>query len=565
MTNSSRQKISGQADIALSISITNDFSEDAISNTYGFLCKDQERTLTYQIDYNNQELHITPLMEYLTKLKNGMPITDLGLILVIPPFFKWQFPNLDLRIVNNSDKTIYITDIFIDVEKSYLNPYPVLVLPGEEPNALHFWLINDGWGEVQDAVARFNLVPKGYPISFEESYQHEVRIGDFCDSVNVDISRAIKELGVDVDFINGFNNRGEEYHSIHAKMGRFFSQIKEFMDNKEDEEYKTLMSALGIFKNSDITKRPTFAAIAVGEICFTGKTANGDFKRDTIKFSSEVPLLVPGGYGAPGGPTYQYMVKLDVDRDNYKVRVQGCGSSVSQYLKSGDIDRFNIRVGALKSSLHKFRIRLVYNDNQSLLSPALSLNMFVPKSEEKSARGLDTLRIDQGIGFAAKGDTDIAINKFDEALKQNPELTINPIRETQKLSASFLLKKAREFVDKGKFREAINLYVTAKRFDPELEISAYSWETNIWAISQFEHIGERILIANSLYESLIEKASDYQIKWHPKSNPPNEYEVLVWWWVVNPSLWQSIDFLAPMELVNAVKYYNSLHTEGSEF
>lgn len=563
MTDSSPKKISGQADIALSISITNDFSEDAISNTYGFVCEDQERTLTYQIDYNNQEVHITPQMEYLTKLKNGMPITDLGMVLVIPPFFKWQFPNLDLRIVNNSEKTIYITDIFMEVEKSYLDPYPVLVLPGEEPNALHFWLINDGWGEVQDAVARFNLVPKGYPISFEVSYQHEVRIGDFDDSVNVDISSALKELGVDVDFINGFNNRGEEYHSIHAKMGRFLGQIKEFMENKEDEEYKNLMSALGIFKDSDITKRPTFAAMAVGEICFTGKTASGDFKRDTIKFSSEVPLLVPGGYGAPGGPTYQYMVKLDVDRDNYKVRVQGGGSSVSQYLKSGDIDRFNIRIGTLKSSLHKFRIRLVYNDNQSLLSAPISLNMFVPRSEVKSVRGLDTLRIEQGRKFAIKGDTDIAINRFNEALKQNPELTLNPIQETKKLSASSLLKKAREFLEHGKVREAINLYVTAKRFDPEIEISAYSWETDIWAINQFEYIDERIAIANILDKTFIERASDYHIKWHPKNNPPNESEVLVWWWVVNPSLWQSIYSLAPLELVNAVKYYNSLHAEGS--
>lgn len=286
------------------------------------------------------------------------------------------------------------------------------MLPGDEPNALHFWLRNDGWGEVQDTIVKFNLVPKGYPISFEEPYLHELQIDDFLDSVNVDISSALREIGVDVDFIIGFNKYEEKYRSLHTKMGRYFFNIEEFMKNKEDEDYKQLMSALGIFKDSDIRKRRTFAAMVVGEIYFTGKTVNGNFKRDTIKFSSEVTLLVPGGYGGAASPSYQYMVQLDIDRDNYKARVQGSGSSVSQYLRSGDIDRFNIRVGAPKSSLHKFRIRLIYNDNQSFLSAPISLNMFVPKSEAKSIRGLDMLRLEQGRRFALKGDADIAINKF---------------------------------------------------------------------------------------------------------------------------------------------------------
>jgi predicted alpha/beta hydrolase family esterase/tetratricopeptide (TPR) repeat protein len=545
----------GESDIALSISIANDFTEESFTGGH-FRCGAPERTLKYEISQVTEQIQITPQMEYLKNLENGVPIKDLGMVLDIPPYFKWQFPNLDLRIVNNSNKTVYITDIFIEVEKSSLDPYPVLVIPGEEPNALHVLLVNDGWGEVQNAIVRFNLIPKGYPITFDGVYNHEISIGNFIDAYNLDLSDALQSIGVDVGFINGFNSYEEQYQSIHKKMGRFLSSFKEFIKSKNDEDYKRLVNALGVFQYSDTQSRTPFPAVVYGEISFTGRTVEQELKSNTIKFSSEFTLLIPGGYGAPGGPSYQYAAKLDTDREKYQVRIQGNGSSVSQYLKSGDVDRFNVRVGVLKSSLHKFCIRLVYNDNQSILSSPIYLKIFVPKSEADSIRGMDALRVEQGRRLAGGGDVDGAISKFNEALKYNPDLNLEPLRESQKLAAPSFIEKGNECLKNGKLKESVEFYVKAKQFDRALEVSAYSWN-----IEQVEGVNERLSIANSLCRNLV-SVDDHRITWQPQGDIPNILEVLIWLWVVCPSAWQTITISAPQELRNAIIYYNSQQHNG---
>jgi len=538
--------------ITFSISLSNDFTEESFTGGI-LICEALERTLNYEITQINQQIQITPQMEYLTKLDSGIPITDLGMVLNIPPYFRWQFPNLDLRIVNNSNKTIYITDVFIDVENSILDPYPVLVIPGEQPNALHFLLVNDGWGDVQDAVVRFSLVPKGHSILFKEPYQHEIQIGSFSNSYNVDISDALRQMDVDVDFINGLNNcrEQEDYTRIRIKLGDC-SNLEEFYTNKDyDEDYKRIINALGVFKDSINTELLIFPAIAYGEVCFTGSTVDGINKYSIVKFSTEVTLLVPGSYGAPAGPSYQYSTKLDIDREKYQVRVQGNGSSVSQYLKSGEVDRFNIRVGVAKSSLHTFRLRLVYNNNQSILSSPITLKVFVPKSEADSIREIDAFYVEEGQRLAREGDIDGAVIKFKDALQQNPSLSLNPFIEAQKFAASYFIRKGNEFIENGKLKEAIKSYIKAKHFDSRLEVSAYSWN-----IQQVERLNERIAIANSLCRDIVH-ANGYCISWQPQSELPSILEVLIWLWVVHPNAWQTINTVAPQEFRNAIVYYNS--------
>lgn len=432
-----------QNDMALSISISNDFTEDAVAN----VCvpfNNQEKTLSYQINEIKEGLQITPQMEYLSKLENNLPISDLtsnNVCFNSNVCFKWQFPNLDLRLVNNTNKTIYITDIFLEVEKSVLDPYPVLIISTEETNQLHFLLVNDGWGEVKNALVRFNLVPWGHPISFLEAYQHEIYIGDFLDCYNVDISQALSKIGVEIKAfskkeLDGWSDGDCIYEKGHFPGMPFIrdnisadgdiDNYSETWIKDQAKEFLIMLEALGSFREGKNTERNIYSAIAYGEISFTGTTHEGKSKPSVVKFSAEVPLLIFGQYGDNYSSSFQYSVKLDVDRENYKVVVQGHGSSVSQFLKTGEIDRFNIRVGASKSSLHDFRLKLIYNNGQSLLSPPISLKIFVPKSEANSIRNLYKLRLEQGEKLAEEGDLEGAILKFQEALRLNSSLDFDP-------------------------------------------------------------------------------------------------------------------------------------------
>ncbi|NJR62413.1 MAG: CHAT domain-containing protein [Cyanobacteria bacterium CRU_2_1] len=163
--NSLVQQTSDENELALSISVSNEFSSDSFYNSQikAENSFDLKRTLSYQICEEEQETKISFSMDYLTKLNNNGEISDIdtGVLICPQSFFKWQFPKLDLRLVNNSSKTIFITDVILDVEESVLDPSPVILLPKSEPNIFHFALLNVGWGSIQDSLVRYNLIPWG--------------------------------------------------------------------------------------------------------------------------------------------------------------------------------------------------------------------------------------------------------------------------------------------------------------------------------------------------------------------------------------------------------------------
>ncbi len=77
----------------------------------------------------------------------------------------------------------------------------------------------------------------------------------------------------------------------------------------------------------------------------------------------------------------QYSAAFKIDGANYEVRVP-----LSQSLRSGEMDRFNVRIAAEKSSLHRFCVRLVCNGEALPDSLPITLNLFVPRSQANMAR-----------------------------------------------------------------------------------------------------------------------------------------------------------------------------------
>jgi hypothetical protein len=54
--------------------------------------------------------------------------------------------------------------------------------------------------------------------------------------------------------------------------------------------------------------------------------------------------------------------------------------STAQEVNAGGTDRFTLRVASRRSSRHRFRVRFVYNDDRSILSPWIDLSVFIPRS-----------------------------------------------------------------------------------------------------------------------------------------------------------------------------------------
>jgi hypothetical protein len=302
--------------------------------------KVSDLTLTYRADTSGAEIRIYPELPYLNKLANGEPIA--GLEFVNNPFY-WGLPSLDLKLVNNSTRTIFLTKAIFSITESMLNPEPVLVIHDNFRNTFRFKLLNEGWGSIRQCVVRFNIVNLQTSADFAQALLYSKHIGDFEDEFNVDIADILETLGVDTS--------PPDRHAL------WFGQADESLE---------AIAAKPFGGDQQVC--------VYGEIQFIADTLVQPNQSYSIRFSTQVAIVHPG-VGMSLGPTFAYNVKFDVARTNYEVIVP-----ISQYIKPNDVDRFTISIGVEKSSRHIFDVKFEYGQKQRLVSPPITLDVFIPKS-----------------------------------------------------------------------------------------------------------------------------------------------------------------------------------------
>jgi hypothetical protein len=87
---------------------------------------------------------------------------------------------------------------------------------------------------------------------------------------------------------------------------------------------------------------------------------------------------MPSGLGDYQPPTAVYRtVKLATTGNGYTR-----SASLSQSVKPGASDRFEIPVYADRSSQHILRVRLVYGRHDFVETPTIRLDLFVPRNPE---------------------------------------------------------------------------------------------------------------------------------------------------------------------------------------
>ena len=103
-------------------------------------------------------VRISPRLPYLKTLSNGGPICEL---LFWSRPFDWEFPNLDIKVVNNSAKTILLSQLVFEVLESSPDLRPVIVIQADrlQRNARHFLLQNEGWSNPQSCTITYGVEP----------------------------------------------------------------------------------------------------------------------------------------------------------------------------------------------------------------------------------------------------------------------------------------------------------------------------------------------------------------------------------------------------------------------
>ena len=121
------------------------------------------------------------------------------------------------------------------------------------------------------------------------------------------------------------------------------------------------------------------------------------------QFSAVVDLYDYSYCGVPAPPSYQYDIELRVCGESYTVR-----KPISQVLKPGEIDRFNVRIHCEKSARHIMDVCLMDITGRRIqVGKKIQLDITVPRS---GIRYID--RQNETESGIIRGDSAICLDDF---------------------------------------------------------------------------------------------------------------------------------------------------------
>jgi hypothetical protein len=347
------------AEIGISVSVLEERPPD--------LTGESETILRYSVTRSKDQTIISPSMGYLSRLESGGPIKPIDFTWVP---FDWDFPNLDVKIVNNGKQTLLFTEAVVGVTESRLDPTAILLIKPDSfrSNALHFLILNEGWGPARDVKVSFHLVPLEERVQedYTTPYPYSIALEDITEQLNVDISDAFRQAGVDLDGLADLRIVSQTYGGGRDEVTLRQSDGSDATVSREQFEARRA-SYLGRFKRG--------GALVSGEIAFNHTSVDGSERHRTLKFATVVWIFDENRVGVPRPPSYQYAVRLLVDGTTYERRL-----NISHEIKPGETDRFAIKLGVDESSRHIFHLRLLYNRSASLDTGEIRLLTFVPRS-----------------------------------------------------------------------------------------------------------------------------------------------------------------------------------------
>ena len=325
--------------------------------------------LRYTVHDSGGELHIDPAMGYLNDFNTGGVITPLNYMTRTWCPFLWDFPALDLRFLNNTRETIYITEVVIEIECSRAASAPFFTIKRDQfgTKAGDLLLVNEGWSDVVDLVVNFNLSPGviNDPIVPTPPYRHTVRLDRLPTSAEIEVTDAFQADGADIDGL------------IHIYEGDWDESSHFVMKTPQGSEETLTSEELSRRVNGYFGPFHGGAGTLSGKIVFS---ADGDpTTRRRVGFNAVVYLENKYRRGLHKPVSMGYETSFEIHGDNYQRRLP-----VSHEIGAGETDRFTVRIAVPQSSSHRFSLTARDVSGLILKSSPIELTAFVPRSRTRA-------------------------------------------------------------------------------------------------------------------------------------------------------------------------------------
>jgi hypothetical protein len=157
---------------------------------HGRITRPPATTLKYLYERVDDKLRIKYEMPYLTWLSDGSPIEPLTEYGRPELKFTWQYPKLAVKVVNNTNRTLLLSEATIEILASEINKEPVLIIQSawpERPPLGTFHLVNEGWGDVVNATITYEARAENVnEFNFKKS-KGVINVGTFSDEAEITI------------------------------------------------------------------------------------------------------------------------------------------------------------------------------------------------------------------------------------------------------------------------------------------------------------------------------------------------------------------------------------------
>lgn len=328
---------------------------------------DEFATLTFKITNEDQNsITIRPTSKYFDKYISNK-IFEINYC-VSPGYGDTEndeYPEIDCFIVNNSNKSIVINSLDINVESSLLDYFPYIYIgtPQDYSNCIYF--LNESWTNWGQMTFKYKILIKGE--EFNGQYEKQMVVPNFNDKKIVNLLPDLIAKGYNYDAIrNAAIKDGIYFESENnAYLGLYRIEKKYF------QKYKDLFKPFEIESDYGGDSYSGFARI-YGEITFSNSTHK-------IAFVGKLSLSTEGGFGAGMYEDGKYSIKLSDNRQNYVIRYP-----YNTTLKPGGSERVRVKFMAPKSSNHKFYISANNNSNVAIKSKMINLYLLMPKHSKNS-------------------------------------------------------------------------------------------------------------------------------------------------------------------------------------
>jgi hypothetical protein len=332
--------------------------------------------LLYASKLVGQQISITPVNPYLTAIHNGGPIHTLNS--ADPWYDVFHFPTFDVKLVNNTDKTVFFheAEFRVATSKPDYSAVPAVLGP---LGSLYVRLANLGWGEMKNARLRFALtaVPEDQldeaPLRLPEHLPHSIELGTFDSSKVFTLLPFFQIEGIDTNRVADLLDTEWDSDELIVKLRREFEFCYEAAAPEEEDRYVHANELPRADYESFLQK-------AAGRFyksypCMAGVLEYDETSREGSLMHRRVSVFAildfrRYGFGAGAPPSNEYHVKLAVEQDDYVRKLQ-----ISQALKAGDVDRFLIQVAADRSSIHDLTFALRFN-NDEVVEAEVHLELF---------------------------------------------------------------------------------------------------------------------------------------------------------------------------------------------